>query len=65
MISTNNPDTENMLIVIQNLQPLSTSSSWKSWFNINLSYTSNLKISLHHASADKGLILLWLIESPH
>lgn len=65
MISSNYPDAEYVFIVIKKLQSLSTRRSRKAWFHIDLSNTSNLKIALHNASADKRFVFLRLIKSSH
>lgn len=64
MITTNNPDAENMLIVIEEFQSFCTSSGWKPWFNIDFSQTPNLKVSPYNTSTHKWLVLLWLIKPP-
>lgn len=51
MITANNPDAKYMMIVIKNLQSLGTSSCREAGLNINLSQTSNLKVSPHHLPA--------------
>jgi len=65
MITTNNPDAENMLIVIEEFQSFCTCSGWKPWFNIDFSQTPNLKVSPYNTSTHKWLVLLWLIKPPH
>lgn len=56
MITANNPDAKYMMIVIKNLQSLGTSSCREAGLNINLSQTSNLKVSPPHPLT-KGLYL--------
>lgn len=62
MITTNNPDTENMFIVIKDFESFCTCGSRKPWLNINFSKTSNLKVSPYNTSPYKGFVLLRLIE---
>lgn len=64
MITTNNPDAKNVLIVIQKLQSLSAGCCWKPRFNIHFPKTPDAKVPLHDAPANKRLVLLRLIESP-
>lgn len=63
MIASNNPDAKNVLLIIKLFQPLSTCCGWKARFNIHFSNTSNAKVSLHDASANKWFIFLGLIKS--
>lgn len=65
VITSNNSDAENMLFIIKKLQPLSAGSGRKPRLDINFPKTTNLKISPHNASADKWLVLLWLIKPPY
>lgn len=65
MITTNKLDPENMFLVIEHLQPLGARCGRESRLYINLSNTSNRQITLHNALANKGLVLLWLIEPPN
>uniref|UniRef100_A0A2P2J6M6 Uncharacterized protein MANES_02G010800 n=1 Tax=Rhizophora mucronata TaxID=61149 RepID=A0A2P2J6M6_RHIMU len=65
MIPTNKPNAKNMLIIIQQLQPLGTSRSWQSRLNIHFPKAANLKVTLHNAPTNKWLVLLRLIKSPH
>lgn len=65
MITTNELDPEYMLLIIEHFQPLGARGCRESRLHINLSNTPNLQITLHDAPANKGLVLLWLIESPN
>ena len=65
MIPSNYPDAEYMLFIVQKFQSFCTCSGGKARLNINFSKTPNLKVPLHNAPADKRLVFLRLIESPH
>lgn len=63
MVTSNNPDAKNVLLIIKLFQPLSTCCGWKPRFDIHFSDTSNAKVPLHDTSANKWLIFLGLIKS--
>lgn len=65
VITTNNPDSKDMLLIIKQFQPFGASGGWKPRLHIHLSETSNIKVTLHGAFAYKGFVTLWLIETPH
>jgi len=65
VITTNNLDAKNVLIVIKKFQHLSACRGRKPRFNIHFSDTPNAKVPLHHTPANKGLVLLGLIKSPY
>ncbi|RWW79034.1 hypothetical protein BHE74_00012723 [Ensete ventricosum] len=65
VISANNLDAEDVLIVIKEFQSLGAGRRRQPRLDINFSHAADLQITLHHAPADEGLVLLRLIESPH
>lgn len=65
VITTKDSDTKNVFIIVQELQPLRASGSREARSNVYLSNTADANITFHHTPADKRLVLLWLIESPH
>jgi len=63
VVTSNNSDAKDVLLIIKLFQPLSTCCGRKARFHIHFSNTSNAKVSLHDASANKWFILLGLIKS--
>lgn len=65
MITINKLDTEDVLIVIEQLQPLGAPFSRQPTFDSDLSNTSWLNVPLHHTLFHKRLENLWLVKPPH
>lgn len=65
VIPTNNSDAKNVLLIIKKFQPLGACCGRKPRFNIYFSDAANSKVFCHLAPANKGLVLLGLIKSPH
>ena len=65
MVSSDDPDAEDVLIVVEVLQPLEAGGRGEPGFYIHLPQAPDADAPLHDASADKGLVLLRLIESPN
>lgn len=66
VIPTDNLDTQEALVVIQFLQTLGAGRCREPGFYIDLPHAANLEVPiLNHTSADKWLVLLWLVKPPH
>ncbi|KAH7848605.1 hypothetical protein Vadar_005070 [Vaccinium darrowii] len=65
VITTNNPDTNDLFFIMKPFQPFRAHGGLNSRSHVYLSQTTNLKITLHDTSAHERLTLLWLIEAPH
>lgn len=63
VVSTNDPYTKYVFIIVEKLQSLSAGSGRETWLYINFSQTPNFKISLYNATAHKWFVFLWLIKS--
>lgn len=65
VIPTDNPHAENVLLIIQQLQPLLARRRRKPRLHIHLSNSPNLHITLHYTPTHKRLVPLRLIKPPH
>lgn len=66
MITTNNLNSKDVLLVIKKFQPLSAGRGWKSWFHIHLSNAPDAHFAaIHNAPANERLVPLRLIKPPN
>lgn len=65
MITADDLDAEDVLLVVEDFQSLRAGCGRQPRFDVNFSNAADRQIALHHASADEGLVLVWLVESPH
>ncbi len=67
MVTSNDPDTEDVLLVVKDLKPFYTALGREARLEINLSHTTNGETSTpsHRAAAHEGLEDVWLFKSSH
>lgn len=66
VIASNKLDTEDMLVVIQLLEPLGASCGRQAGLDVDLPHAADLEVATaHHAAADERLVPLRLVEAPH
>lgn len=65
VISANNSESKDVLLIIKKFQPFSAGCGWEPRLHIYFSDTPDLKVTLHYTPANKGLVLLRLIKSPY
>ena len=65
MVPSDDLKAENVLSVVEMLQPFSTGGGREPGLYIHLPQPPNPEIPLRNTPAYKGLVLLWFIKFPH
>ncbi|KAJ0481985.1 hypothetical protein HanIR_Chr13g0648851 [Helianthus annuus] len=65
MLPTQNSKTQYMLLVVQNLKPLSASRGWETRHDCHFAYAANSTVPRHVATLDEMLVALWVVEAAY